>query len=136
MSTVESYERVLLALAIWREARGQSREAKAAVKHVVLNRAANPRGPFAKCPDVVSNILQPAQFSSFNRGDANAAVLPNPRNPGDWKAWLECCAVVDEDQPDPVDGSNYYFSVDIPAPSWAAPSKFIRQIGAFRFFRL
>jgi N-acetylmuramoyl-L-alanine amidase len=136
MTTAESYTSLLMALCIWREARGQSREVKTAVKHVILNRAANPTGPYAKCHDVVSVILCPYQFSSFNRSDANAALMPNPKVTGDWNAWLECCAVVDAETQDPTSGANYYFDLSIKPPDWADPVRQTAQIGAMRFFRI
>ena len=39
--TLESYSSVLTALAIWREARGESQEARRGVLHVILNRVAS-----------------------------------------------------------------------------------------------
>lgn len=136
MATLDQYSNLLLALAIWREARSQDRQAMLGVKHVILNRVAHPAGPYARCPDVVSTILCPYQFSSFNVEDPNATRLPNPKYPNDWMAWEECCAVVDSGDPDPTGGANYYFSVGIVPPNWAEPSKFTVQIGAFRFYKL
>ena len=125
-----------MALCIWREARGQSELAQAAIKHVIVNRVRNPVGPFVKCHDVVSTILCPYQFSSFNRNDPNSSLIPNPVNVADWEAWKQVCFVVDEYQEDPTGGANYYFSVNITPPSWADPAKQTAQIGPFRFFKL
>src|SRR5437879_2493222 len=102
MSTIDTYPNILLALCIWREARGQDTAVKSGVKHVILNRAVRPSGPYVHCPDVVSNILAPYQFSSFNRNDPNASLLPNPKNSVDWEAWVQCCAVVDMEDVDPT----------------------------------
>jgi len=134
--TSETYPQFLLALCIWREARGQSRLAKLGVKHVILNRVAEPKGPYRKCSDLVRTILAPYQFSSFLRADLNSSRLPDPNSAGDWKAWLECCDVVDSTEPDPTGGATHYFSVDIMPPAWAEPSMFTKAIGAFRFFRI
>ena len=127
---------MLLALCIWREARGQSPEAWAGVKHVILNRAANPKGPYSHCADVVSNILAPFQFSSFNPGTPEAGLLPNPAHTADFTAWLNICDLVDRQTADQTQGATHYFSVDIEPPAWASPEHFTVQIGAFRFFRL
>jgi len=89
-----------------------------------------------KCKDVVSNVLAPYQFSSFNRSDPNASLLPNPANKTDWNAWLECCQIVDQNDVDSTNGSNFYFDNSIQPPSWADPSKMTIQIGTLKFFRL
>lgn len=136
MGTADSYQNVLLALAVWREARGSTAEAKAGIKHSILNRVAQPAGPYHHCRDIISNILCPAQFSSFSRKDANAVLLPDPSHGMDWAAWLECCAVVDTDQPDPTGGADTYYSIDIEAPAYDLPDKFTAQIDRFRFFKL
>lgn len=131
-----SYANILLALAVWREARGSSRAAKSGVKHVILNRVADPKGPYAHCKDVVSTILCPYQFSSFTRNDPNAALLPNPATEGDWAAWLECCSVVDDNDPDGTSGATHYFDSSIKPPAWADPSKVTVKIDHFTFYRL
>ena len=136
MSTAESYSNLLLALCVWREARGCSADARRAVKHVILNRSAHPAGPYVKCKDVITNILCPYQFSSFNRTDPNASILPNPSNVSDWNAWLECCSIVDQDDFDLTKGANAYFDASIHPPAWADPSKMTIQIGTLKFFRL
>ena len=132
MKTCDAYEPFLQALALFREARGQSDDAKRAVLHVILNRAA--AGFRGKTPAEV--ILWPYQFSSFNPKDPNAALLPTPRNTGDWKAWLACCAVVDTPGDDPTGGAVMYES-EPPAmrPDWATPDKMTYQTGRFRFYR-
>ena len=91
MKTSDSYSNFVLALCIWREARGQSNEARRGVMNVILNRA----GLKFRGHDVISVVLWPYQFSSFNANDPNAHLLPNPKNTQDWAAWLECCDLVD-----------------------------------------
>ena len=132
MTTAESYERSLLALCLYREARGESRDAKVGVKHVILNRLADPIPPYGLCDTIPKIILCPRQFSSFNRLDPNSSLMPL----GTELAWLECCEVVDADTQDPTGGATHYYSDNIPAPAWAEPAKFTVQIGAFRFYKL
>ena len=134
MNTADTFEPLLQALCIWREARDQSDDAKRAVLHVILNRAASSfRGT------TPAEVVQwPYQFSSFNRTDPNASKLPNPKQQGDWKAWLACCAVVDEPGPDPTGGALMYHSYPLDSPewpAWATPEKLTAQIGPFRFYR-
>lgn len=127
MTTAESYERVLLALTIWREARGEPREAKRGVAHVILNRVRSRRFPRM----LAGVILQPRQFSSYNGNDPNAVKFPKPDEP----AWLECCAVADDPGDDPTGGAVLYHSAMPAPPKWADPARLTAQIGAFRFYR-
>jgi spore germination cell wall hydrolase CwlJ-like protein len=130
--TSDSYPSVLSALCLFREARGQSIEAKRAILHVILNRAqASFRGH-----DTVSVILWPYQFSSFNSGDPNSNLYPNPKYIGDWKAWLECCVVVDAPGDDPTGGAVMYESEpEGSRPAWATADKLTATIGPFRFYK-
>jgi hypothetical protein len=132
MTTADAYNNVLRALMLFREARGQSYDAKRGVLHVELNREAKGfRGH-----DAVSVILWPMQFSSFNANDPNAHLLPNPKNAMDWAAWLDCCALVDSPGDDPTGGAVMYESCDSDSlPAWADDNKRTATIGPFRFYR-
>lgn len=133
MNTACVYESVLLALCLWREARGCESEARRGVLHVIRNRAAARfRGD-----SLTAVVLAPYQFSSFNARDPNAALMPNPKHAGDWRAWLECCALVDEPGPDPTGGALMYHSC-APGnfPDWAMPEKQTARIGPFWFYRV
>lgn len=134
MNYAAEYDRWITCLAIWREARGSSAAAKAGVLAVIRNRVADPRWP--NTPTGV--ILQPLQFSSFNKSDPNASLLPDPKHPQDWAAWLECCAVVDTPlTADPTNGATNYESCEPgKLPAWADAGKMTVQIGPFRFYKL
>lgn len=134
MNTADIFEPFLKALCIWREARGQSDDAKRGVLHVILNRAA--AGFRGATPAEV--IQWPWQFSSFTFGDPNASRLPNPKRQADWQAWLACCGVVDDPGPDPTGGAVMYHSLAVGSPewpAWATDEKQTAQIGPFRFYR-
>jgi N-acetylmuramoyl-L-alanine amidase len=128
--TADHYDSILTALCIYREARGESREAKRGVYHVVANRTRDKRWPRIRS----EVILQPGQFASFMPGDPNATVMPH------WNdaAWQECCAVVDDPGADPTGGANHYHSIpeSKPQPKWAAGRTPCAVIGPFKFFRL
>ena len=135
MTTAESYDHVMLAVAIWREARGESRDAKRAVAHVILNRIQDPRWP----DSAVEVVTQPRQFSCFNAGDPNATKFPTPKRASDWAAWMECCSVVDELEADydPTGGANHYHSLPAGAePDWAMPDKLTLTVGRLQFYKL
>ncbi len=130
-------------LCLWREARGQSMPAKAAVLAVIRNRVQDKRWPDTEW----EVVLQPYQFSSFNANDANAVKFPLPKNKADWQAWLDCQAVVETSlQADPTMGANHYHDSSIPAPfkQWLGPGateadllkKLTVKIGSFSFYKL
>lgn len=132
--TIESYPVILTALCLWREARNQPDDAKRGVLWVILNRAqVGFRGT-----DPVTVILAPYQFSSFNANDPNAHLMPNPKNAGDWAAWVQCCNVVDNPGSDPTGGAVMYHSYEFGDPrwpAWATSDKLSAQIGPFRFYK-
>jgi N-acetylmuramoyl-L-alanine amidase len=125
----------LLALCIFREARGEPMYAKRAVAHVIKNRADKP-GWWGR--DVVSVILAPYQFSSFNSRDVNAGVWPEDAS----LAWTDCLAaasaVLVGDEPDNTDGATYYFDRSISFPkSWGEEKNFRNtlNVGRLRFWK-
>lgn len=136
MTTTESYDPFLFALAIWREARGEPLAGKIGVAWAIRNRMTDAARRWPRTAGGV--ILQPAQFSSFNAGDPNAAKIP----PANDAAWLECCRVVDAvtvsaSENDPTQGANHYHSLPEQAawPNWAEPSKQTAIIGRFHFYK-
>lgn len=125
------------ALCLYREARGESKAAKAGVLAVIRNRAADSRKRWPQSTTGV--ITQQYQFSSFNANDPNAKVWPNAATPGQYQAWRDCCEVVTVPlEADPVQGANHYESLPpgAPRPDWASPSNLVMTIGAFRFYKL
>lgn len=103
----------LLALCIWREARGEGALGKRGVAHVICNRVAANKF-FGH--DVQSVILKPYQFSSFNDNDPNADKWPADSDP----SWLDSQAaakqVLSWNDPDLTAGALYYFSPPLTAP--------------------
>ena len=136
-----TYDQFLLALCLWREARGQSAACMAGIAAVIRNRAEDPK---KRWPRTVSGvILEPRQFSSFNAGDPNAVKFPNNAYGGsgvyDWAAWLQACDVATVPfTADPTQGATNYESLppDAEKPAWCDPAKLTTTIGPFRFYRL
>lgn len=136
-----TYEQWLAALCIWREARGASIQAMHAIWWVIQNRANDPAKRWPRT--IAGVILQPAQFSSFSRGDNNSVKFPAPPIDGaapspDWSAFLNCQIAVSTDLGgDPTGGATNYESEPIEArPAWADPDKLTATIGPFRFYKL
>ena len=121
----------LLALCVWRESRSEPPEAKLGVAWTVRNRCAMaPREGFRY--SIVDNILKPWAFSSFNANDPNARLYPGPMD----RSWKESLAAAESNEPDPTDGSIFYFSPPLTAPpSVWGPVEHAATIGRLRFYR-
>jgi len=131
------YDLFLLALCIWRESRGEILQAKQAVAWTIKNRASNPS--WWGGPSLVSVILKPWQFSSFNAKDPNSVKFPQPTDTS-WQASLEIAQqVVNGTVPDPTSGATSYFdkSLDANPPSWATVGSMIltANIGNLHFYK-
>lgn len=136
ISPEHAYDVVLLALCIWREARGEPIDAKRGVAWVVRNRVEHPSW-WGK--DWNSVILKPWQFSSFNSTDANAVKWPSPLDTA-WQASLEAAReVFAGDGADPTGGATHYHddSLDAEPPAWARDGSLTPtvRLGRLRFFR-
>lgn len=121
------------ALCLWREARGCTKEAMLAVYWVIMNRAHDATSRWPK--NVTDVILQPMQFSSFNRDDPNSSKFPRH---GDNSFAMVCEVVAAAGVSDPTLGANHYHS-PLPGdvlPGWADPSKLTTSIAPFRFYKL
>jgi hypothetical protein len=133
------YPYLLAALCVWREARGESQDARRGVWWVIQNRVGQPMFR----PSLTRVVLQPYQFSSFNAGDPNATKFPNEAIPLDWQAWLEILAIAESPDTDPTYGAFYYESFPVEEldairgkDSWFAADKLTVQLGAVRFYRM
>lgn len=114
--------RLLMALCVWREARGQSPEAKLGVIHVIRNRCAMAPAQGFKA-DPVANILKPWAFSSFMESDPNSVKYPDTDEVlGNSSVWQECLDAVDSVEADPTLGAVFYFSAPLAQPphAWGA----------------
>ena len=135
MTGQETYALILVAICIWREARGESMEAKRGVGWTIRNRVLA-AGWFGK--GWVDVILKPWQFSSFNAKDPNAVKLPHEISQG----WEECLLVAHEviavAGTDPTGGATHYFdnSMNGNPPAWAVGQTPTVEIGAFNFYKI
>ena len=131
--TLTDYPQVLMALCIWREARGESADAQRGVAWVIRNRS---RDPERRWPtSTVAVILQPYQFSGFNHADPNSTKFPGASE----ASWVACCDAADSTLPDPVSGAQYYHSYpdDRPDlwPAWTREFTLVATIGNLKFYR-
>lgn len=139
MNPQDMYALILLALCIWREARGELVTTKEAVAWSIRNRVDNPRWWGHSWSGI---ILMPWQYSSFNRSDPNATKWPTPNDP----AWIESLTVAqqvflaDASLPDPTHGATSYFdnSLDTDPPKWATDGSMVKTVdfGRLHFYKL
>jgi spore germination cell wall hydrolase CwlJ-like protein len=124
----------LLALVLWREARGESRDAKVAVAHSIRNRVERPSWWGKTLLEV---LFKKWQYSSVtDPNDPQRITWPSPLD----ASWWECMGIARDvlagALPNPVPGADSYYDLSIPAPKWADPKAFIARIGNLRFYDL
>ncbi len=121
MTPAAELDSFLCRLCLYREARGESLAAKAAVLAVIRNRANDPKNRWPKT--LAQVVTQHAQFSSFNANDPNVIRWPEPPPVGwvaDWQAWLDCATVYDAPLTASAVGSaQYYCDVSEPLDAFA-----------------
>lgn len=112
-------EQMILARAIFGEARSLPEEGKIAVGWSIRNRTTDSRwgDTYHKV------ILQPHQYSAFNENDKNIVYVKNPFfDKKQIQAWRECYEIagkiIDGKANDLTDGANHYFSDYIDSPRW------------------
>ncbi|EKE16023.1 MAG: hypothetical protein ACD_11C00054G0013 [uncultured bacterium] len=133
-------EQMILARAIWGEARGTSREVKIAVAWSIKNRL----GIRDKWDSYHNIILDPSQYSCFWERpprDANLQALKSPlKNQGYYGKWKEAYKIVGQvingEITDPTKGANHYYDDSIGAPFWATKDNFVIKIENIFFHKL
>jgi N-acetylmuramoyl-L-alanine amidase len=123
----------LLALCVWREARGEILLAKLAVAWSIRNRVMRPSWWGKTWEDV---ILKPWQYSSFNAKDPNATKLPHSEDLS-WEAsWQAAEEAFLGTGSDPSEGATSYHDTSITPPEWTKEMIVTVKIGALIFYRL
>jgi N-acetylmuramoyl-L-alanine amidase len=134
MAAQDSADLTFLALTIWREARGESPDARTGVGFTVQNRVNNP-GWWGKTISEV--VTKKWQYSSMT--DPHDPQLVNWPQPTD-QSWIDCLNTADQilnqGATDTTQGADSYFDISIPPPHWATPDKFLVQIGRIKFYRV
>ncbi len=124
----------MLALVIWREARGEPREGQIAVGYSIMNRVARP----AWWGDsVLAVCTKKWQYSSMtDPNDRQLAKWPSEADQQWQQAMSIARGVYDKELPNPAPGADSYFADTILPPKWAAPEKFVVKIGHHEFYDL
>ena len=129
MHPEELAEYYLLALCIWREARGEPMLGKLYVAQTIKNRVKDSRWP-----DTYTDvILQPLQFSAFNKNDIQVSMYPKPED----NNWADCVAAADMvlDCKEDFIKANHYHARSV-KPKWAKQEYIVAQIGNHIFYNL
>lgn len=133
MALQDEADMAFLALVLWRECRGESREGKVAVAHSIMNRLASP-----SWGNTLMNVLfQRLQYSSMTHSqDPQITNWPLDSD----KSWQECLEIASDVLEDKiasnVEKADSYHDISISPPSWATPQSFIKQIGRLKFYRV
>jgi spore germination cell wall hydrolase CwlJ-like protein len=123
---------VCLARTIYFEAGGQSEQEKAAVAHVVLNRARSSAYPDDVCAVIrEGGETAPCQFSWWCDGRSDVAVDKDEYD----RVVAVARGVMSGRIKDPTDGANMYHNTDV-APDWTREAERRGQIGDQIFYFL
>ena len=121
-----------LALAVYWEAGGETRESMAAVASVVLNRRAHPEFPPTVCGVVRQGGTDPGcQFHFWCDGRSDT-----PRNAAVWALAREVAAEALADLlPDPTGGALFFHAARLGEPPWRIPRERTARIGRHVYYR-
>lgn len=138
------YERVMMALCLWREARGETIEAQEWVTWTIRNRCR--KGWWNPSGTLIGAVVHPFQYSSMtDPGDRQTCRFPGyAQKDGGWipdQAMMQCLWVIDQvtmlpETMDPTGGSDSYYDDSIDPPAWATPEKARGKIGRISFFKV
>ena len=134
MSFQDDADRTFLALCIWREARGESYDAKCGVGYSILNRM---KSSTWSGTTVMGVIFQRLQYSSLTHSeDPQLVNWPQDNHPH----WEECLRIADGvlagSIESPVGKADSYHDTSIKPPAWAKQTAFVKRIGRLLFYRL
>lgn len=127
----DCYEASLLALVVYKEARGEILQAQIAVAYSILNRVAHPGWWGSSLSAVIGKKWQ---YSSMTApGDPQLGLFPK-RGDGAFDQCMNVAGMVLNNQvANPVPGADSYYDTSIAPPAWATPDSFVKQIGKLIF---
>lgn len=132
MSLQSDADRTFLALTLWRECRGESRQTKEAVAYSIMNRIASPSWG----NNVQNVVFQRLQYSSLTHTlDPQLTNWPLSSD----SSWMECLRIADGVMlgtiDNPVGKADSYYDDSIKAPNWATQDNFIGKLGRLNFHK-
>jgi len=122
-----------LALLVWREARGETYDAKVAVAYVVVERA-KIGGWWGN--SILEVMAKPYQFSSMTD--------PKDRQLVKWPLWTpdyEICVAIARDvlsgvAVNPMHGADHYHDTSIAPPEFTHGARYLGKLGRLMFYRV
>lgn len=129
----KAYQEVLLALLIWREARGESEEAQIAVACTVRERVKRPSWWGHNWIEVITKKWQYSSIAAPN--DLQLILYPAAADKEFAMALRIANEVIGGVIESVAAGATHYFDDSISAPAWATAEKFVRKIGRLNFYR-
>jgi N-acetylmuramoyl-L-alanine amidase len=148
MTAITETDLQTMALTVWAEARGESREGQIAVAWVIRNRWRNPgwwsrqKGDGIPDDTITAVCRDPWQFSCWNPSDPNLFRLLSPQTLSrtDYLSILTLCRQVldvESRTADPTGGADHYCTKAIAKHTrWAKGRKPIAVIGNHQFYRI
>lgn len=135
----QAWELSLLALCVWREARGEPYHGMLGVAWSIRNRVMDPKQNWWG-NDWEEVVLKPWQYSSFNANDPNATKFPG--DPKKDLSWAMCLQVAEDvyssnNIADPTNGATHYHTTDLTGdklPVWAKTAQFKVRLGNQLFY--
>lgn len=128
--TWNDYYKTMLALTMWREARGEKRDGMRAVGHVIRNRVNAGQGDW----DHV--ITKKWQFSSLTAtGDSQLVVWPDSPDEVFETAMNLAEDIFSNMDSDITAGATHYFNPHVVLPDWAKSMTKVATIGNHDFYR-
>lgn len=122
MNPMDGYLVTLLAICLWREARGEGLEGMRAVAHVIRNRVNRWKQDWDQV------IAGRNQFSSMTvSGDSQLVVWPDDDDPMFKQVYLMSWDIFKGQNPDPTNGSLYYANINLATKPGFSPW-FLREI--------
>jgi len=132
-----TYELFLLALCVWREARGANYAVKLGVAWSIRNRVVNPGWWGATYEQVITKAWQ--YTSMTGAGDPNLIAWPQGTSDPSWFDSIRAAQdAMAAKEADPVAGATHYYDNSIPPPAWtkANGSKHILDIPPMSFWKV
>ena len=126
--TWDDYNKSLLALTVWREARGEGQTGMQAVGCVIRNRVAD--------SDWARVMSAKWQFSSLTApGDPMLVQWP-VYGDASWETAMQVSeGIYTNTLPDITHGATHYFNPSVVLPSWAASMTKVASIGHHDFYK-
>jgi len=135
MTAWDEYQRSLLALVIWREARGEGPAGMLAVACTIRNRVDRASWWGKSFAEVIGKKLQYSSMAA--PGDPQLLRWPRSESDEGFNTALVIAEIVmRRGAESPVPGADSYYDISIPAPEWATPETYVGALGRLRFHNL